>query len=73
MIDLSQKDEAWFKETSKLLAEAAKRYDRMTPLDKREQLISAVMGFKGRRNTMSREEVKLMLDDRYGPVAGQVS
>ena len=41
----------------------------MTPVEKREQLISAVMAFKGSRNTMSREEVKQMLDDRYGPVS----
>ena len=65
-----RKDDAWFKETSHLLTEATKRYPLMTPVEKREQLISAVMGFKGRRNTMSREEVKEMLDNRYGPVSG---
>ncbi len=62
------KDEAWFKETSDLLAEATKRYPLMTPKEKREQLVSAVMGFSGRRSTMSREEVMQMLDDRYGPI-----
>lgn len=50
--------------TAELIARA--RAHKMTPLERREQRVSLVMGMRGRSSTLTRKEVETILSDAEG-------
>jgi hypothetical protein len=51
--------------TLEQIAEKARRH-RMTPVERRAQRVSLIMGLKSKHSTMSREEVSSFLDQNEG-------